>query len=366
MRRSSALRRTVPLILAIVALPSRPAGASANEAIEARVRAAYPQVLAVWASGDEVQAVRQLADLETSVVSEQRGPRDVETLWRAKLGVVRETISRSSVEILVPVMLLHQNAYRYYVDRRMGLLAHHSQTMASELAEFYAENSSSPTAHRVAADLLVSLGGYMQSGLMMRRSAELFNRALAVDSTHHVAHLGLGSLYERRGELADAERHYAAATRLAPDDAEAFLRHGVCAARLGDTALALKQLDRALALDGPEWVRRVAFQEKARAQATPSDGASVAEQGRELFPASSRQAIQLAFLLDQERRPREALEVLSHLSQDPEPESERYQYARWPEGGLAAVRERLEVAARSGRSTLALATRAYSNPVPSP
>lgn len=365
MTRSMVLRQTVPLILAMAALPARPAVAAGDDGIDARVRAAYPPVLAVWASGDEVSAVQQLAELEIGLVSEQRGPRDVEALWRAKLGVVRDTISRSSVEILVPVMLLHQDAYRYYVDRRLGLLAHHSQSMAAELAQFYAENSHSADAHGVAADLLVSLAGHMQSGLMMRRSAELFHRALSVDSTHHVAHLGLGSLYERRGELADAERHYAAATRLAPDDAEAFLRHGVCAARLGDTAVALRQLDRALALDGPGWVRRVAFQEKARAQASPSAGASVAETGRRQYPASSRQAIQLAFLLDQQRRPREALAVLDGMAEDPEPESERYQYARWPEDGLSLVRERLDVAARSGRSTLALATRTFTSPVPS-
>jgi hypothetical protein len=91
----------------------------------------------------------------------------------------------------------------------------------------------------------------------------------------------------------------------------------------------------------------------------------VAEKGRQLFPASSRQAIQLAFLLDQQRRPREALAVLADLAEDPEPESERYQYARWPEDGLLSVRERLDLAARAGRSTLALATRAFSNPVPS-
>jgi Tfp pilus assembly protein PilF len=329
--------------------------ASADEALEIRVRAVYPGVLAAWAAGDADGAVETLLELETGLVSDKRGPRDVEALWRAKLGVIRDTISRSSVEILVPVMLLHQDAYRQYAQRRLGLLALHSQTMAAELARFYADNSESADAQQVAADLLVSLGGYMQSSLMMRRSAELFREALAIDWKQFVAHLGLGALFERRGELEDAARHYETATQLAPADAEGLLRHGVCAARLGRTRLAIEQLDRALAADGPAWVRQVAYQEKARALEAPSDGERVAVTARQQFPTSSRQTIQLAYLLDRQRRPGEALAVLQAIAEDAEGESERYRYARWPEEGLATVRERLEVAARKGRERLAVA-----------
>jgi len=330
---------------------------AADPDIAGRVYAAYPGVLATWAEGETQPALEKLDALETPLIRPGKVERDVEELWRAKLGVIREILERGSVELLVPIMLLHHDAYRHYAGQRATVLARHSLVMSSELAEVYAERSGQAAARRTASDLLTSLGGWLQSGFVTTRSAELLARALAVDPGNAAAHLGLGALYERRGELAEAAQHYAAAARFEPGCAEALLRQAVCVARGGEPRLAEPLLDRALAIGEPEWVARFAVQEKARLQEDPLVAAAVAREGRKRFPESSRQAIQLALLLDRQRQSRSALAVLDEISGRPEPESERYHYAHWPGRLLDAARARLRQAAADQNGVLAVATR---------
>ncbi|MCZ6508429.1 MAG: hypothetical protein O7A04_10340, partial [Acidobacteria bacterium] len=166
----------------------------------------------------------------------------------------------------------------------------------------------------------------------------------------------LGSIYERRNQPSEAELHYAAAVRLNPDSGEALIRHAICAARLGNLAAARRGLDRALALDGPGWVHRIAFQEKARLEGDLATKESVAREGKKRFPDSSRQAILLAFVLEQRRQPGLALEIVNGLSSLAEEESERYRYARWPATALAGARIRLRQRAQAHNEILASAS----------
>ncbi len=170
---------------------------------------AYPEVLALWADGQAELALAKLEALETPLIRPAKADRDVEELWRAKLGVIRDTIERSSLDVIVPIMLLHHDAYRLYVSKRASRLARHSLVMSAELAEFYAEKSDGELAVRHSGDLMTSLAGYLQSGQVVRRSAELFDRALALDPSNAAAHMGLGALHERHDELGDAAEHYA-------------------------------------------------------------------------------------------------------------------------------------------------------------
>jgi len=339
---------TVGLIAGLCA--AMPAHARGGKT-EAAIRAQYPRVLATWAQGKEAEALEQLETMESVLVRDKRAQRDVEELWRAKLGVIRDTISRTSVEVLVPVMLLHHDAYRHYVGRK-GFLAQHSQVMSAELADFYAENTRNPAGKKIASDLLTSLAGHLQSGMVMRRSAELFQRALTIDPENFAAHMGLGSMYERRAELAQAQQHFKIATRLNRDSGEALLRYAMVVARQGDAIVAERQLDRALALDGPAWVLRLAYQQKAMLQESAGEGTEIARQGQARLEESSRDAIYEAFLLERQRKPRQAQARIDTMLADAEPESERYQYARWPKGGLEKGRLRLRDAARAQQGTL--------------
>jgi len=334
------VRSVVPLAMLMMAGVQPAAGVGPE--IDANVRAEYPAILEAWAAGREEQALARLDALESGLIRAKKAERDIKELWVAKLGVIRETMARSSADVLVPIMLLHHDAYRHYLGKRSSWLSKHSHEMSAELAEVYADRSTSPLAARTAADLLASLGGHMQAGLVLNRSAELFDRALELDYSNLAAHLGLGALYERRTEVELADKHFETAARLHPGSAEAHLRHGLCAARRGDQDAARRALDSVLALSEPAWVVQIAFQEIARLE---EDGTEVARRGRSRFPESSRQAIQLAFMLEQARQPARALEIVNGLSEQPELESERYRYARWPSAALDEARQRLRATA---------------------
>jgi tetratricopeptide (TPR) repeat protein len=353
-------RRTLCACLLVALAPALAGGSDPD--IRERVAQAYPRILALWAEGQAERALADLEALETPLLRPAKADRDVEELWRAKLGVIRDTIEQSSIDVIVPIMLLHHDAYRHYVRKRASRLARHSLVMSAELAEFYAERSEGELADRHAGDLLTSLAGHLQSGQVLRRSAQIFDRALALDPSNAAAHMGLGALHERHDELSKAAEHYGAAARLEPSSAEARLRLGICAVRQGDLRLAERQFDAALELGEPGWVVRFAYQEKARLQEELSEGAGVAREGRRRFPESSRQAIQLAFLLEQQHQSSSALEVLGEITGEPEPESERYRYARWPHELLDGVRARLRETAKEQSGVLASAT-SGSSPV---
>jgi tetratricopeptide (TPR) repeat protein len=350
------------VVLLSVALASRLGAAPPR--IETAVQARYPAVLASWARGDELEALTQLTALEPKLIRPKAHEHDVEELWRAKLAVIRDAMARSSVEILVPIMLLQHDASRRYSEAHDGLLARHAEVMAAELAQYYVANSNAPSAPAVAGDLLASLAGYRQSGLMMHRSAELFREALQVDSSNFAAHMGLGSLFERRGELESALEHYALAASLDPESSQALLRQAVCAARLGDASLATSLFDRVLLLGGPDWVQKLAYQEKARLFEDPSAGAVTAREALNRFPGGSRQAIELAFFLERQGQSQRAHDILGDLPETAEPESERYRYARWPQEALELSRARLRQEAQTQNGLLAVATAAAAGVVP--
>ncbi len=328
-----------------------------GDELDATIRSEYPRILTSWAVGDDEGAIESLAALETGLVRPKKVDRDIEAMWRSKLAVIRDTISRGGTEVLVPIMLLHHDASRYYASRGAVRLARHSGMMSAELAEYYAESSATPGSGRLAADLLASLAGHLQQGLVVRQSAKLYYRALRIDGANLAAHMGLASMFERRGELAPALEHYEKAARLAPGRPEPLLRHAMVAARLDDIGIAMEDLDRVLTMEAPDWMRRVALQEKAKCSSGEA-AAEVARAALEEYPDSSRQAIQRAYLLERQRRPGEALAVLNGIAESAEQESERYFYTRWPDTALEESRARLRRDAREHSEVLETAVAA--------
>ena len=338
------------------ALLVAPAGAAGPQ-IDAKVRSAYPQVLQMWAAGEGDAALEALEAMESSLVRPEKATRDVEEMWKSKLAVIRETIGRSSIEVLVPIMMLHHDAGGYYASQRKMRLATHSRTMAAELAHFYAKNSQEGTSKVLASDLLASLGGHLQQALVVRRSAALYSEALDLYPGQMAAHLGLAAMYERRGELGQAQHHYRESVRLAPELPEPRLRLALVTARMGERAEALEELELVLSMEIPDWMRRLALQERARRLAGDA-GLEIAKGAAREYPDSSRQAILESFLLERRRRPTEALTALRALPQQAESESERYFYTRWPQQALEETRSRLREAAAKGRSVLLMANTA--------
>ena len=77
----------------------------------------------------------------------------------------------------------------------------------------------------------------------------LFRRALVLDATNVAAHTYLGIIADHTGDLAEAERQFAEATRVAPGSPEARNNHGGILLRLGRRLAATKEFETSLRLD---------------------------------------------------------------------------------------------------------------------
>jgi Tfp pilus assembly protein PilF len=78
---------------------------------------------------------------------------------------------------------------------------------------------------------------------------ESFRRALVLDADNVNAHTYLGVLADREDDLAEAERHFAAAAIAAPTSPQARNNHGAILLRLGRTRQAAAQFEVSLKLD---------------------------------------------------------------------------------------------------------------------
>jgi Tfp pilus assembly protein PilF len=80
-------------------------------------------------------------------------------------------------------------------------------------------------------------------------AAQSFQRALKVDKDNVAAHTYLGVIADRAGNLAEAEKHFAAAAIAAPLSPEARNNHGAILLRMGRTEQAATQFEISLRLD---------------------------------------------------------------------------------------------------------------------
>lgn len=78
---------------------------------------------------------------------------------------------------------------------------------------------------------------------------ESFRRALAADAGNVTAHTYLGIMADQEGDLASAEKHFAAAAIAAPLQPSARNNHGAILLRLGRTREAARQFETSLKLD---------------------------------------------------------------------------------------------------------------------
>ena len=119
-----------------------------------------------------------------------------------------------------------------------------ASTGSTDLAERSAGlNSKSPIR---AAEINTRLGiGYLERG-QLEVALEKLQTAIVHDSRHVPAHFALALLYERLGDDRNAERHYKAADRLAPNDGGVQNAYGVYLCRQRDFRDAETHFQRAL------------------------------------------------------------------------------------------------------------------------
>ena len=319
----------------------------------------YLQVLGVLATGDLDQALVDLTKLEQQAAGDEQAWRFMDNLWRLKLQVIRDLLPNRSPDLLMPIIVMHHDAYFLYTDLGRPYLAQHSRTMASELSEVYADRAGTASAAAFAGWTLSSFGAYMWSPSNIGSSADLFYRTFLVDPGNTEALQGLAAAYERSGEYDKAIEYLMLALAQKPGDPEILLRLALCQLRQDErTAEALQpSLLKLTGQGNPEWIRSVAYQELARVHLA-SDDVGAAEtllrQGLDELAGDQQLSLQLASILDSQRRRTESHALLDAIRIEGwEADSPRKVYDLWAPVDFDSVRAELRQEMQKGTAALA-------------
>lgn len=274
----------------------------------------YRSVLTMLSTGQLDDAMESLYAFETTFM-EGRQPKDVELLFAAEVEVIR-SLGQRDIESLVPVLVLHHDAYPMYLDRKKYQLAGHSSRVAASLADLYAREGGTEGSRVLGARALASLGIFGQRVGVQLQGMGLMLHALDYDPTNQAALLGIATVHERTGNYHRAAERLLELLELAPEHREGRLRMAVNLGRLGEPDQARRLLAGLTSEPSSDWVATVAYQELARIH-REAGRLEVAErtlrQGLERFPADGGLRTQLAYVLDFQRRPKEALEVMERI-----------------------------------------------------
>lgn len=309
----------------------------------ADAKAAYRDVLAILATGDRDAALEALYQLETGAVGDDEPWKEIEGFWRQKLRVIRDLVLEHPLDLMVPIVVLHHDAYEMYRERRRPLLASHSRTMASELAEIYADRARSHEAAGFSSWVLISFAAYLQESWSISQAAHYFDRALKLDPVNEFALISLAVAMEKSGDYEKALGYLDRLLAVAPDDPAIRLRRALCQARARplEREAALAELEKLSASSGPAWVRSLAFQELARMHHKAGAGQTAEEvlrRGLEVLPDDQQLSVQLAAVIERHARG-EARQILASVGPGEwGRDSPRQVYDLWPSGGLQAAR----------------------------
>src|SRR4029077_14282186 len=104
-------------------------------------------------------------------------------MLKAEQAVIHQ-VGSTDLEALVPIAVLHHEAYRRLLARggRGHALARiHTRNLAKDLALLYSEQSGSEGAKLVASRLLTSLGGLLLQAAQQLPAAGMFQKAVELD-----------------------------------------------------------------------------------------------------------------------------------------------------------------------------------------
>jgi tetratricopeptide (TPR) repeat protein len=302
----------------------------------AKIQELYRKVLADWSGGQTDLAPDELIELETAVVSDTDA-RTHTTVLKAEQAVIHQ-VGGADIEVLVPIAMLHHEAYRRLLargGRGHALAMIHTRNMAKDLALLYSEQSGSEGAKLVASRLLTSLGGLLLQYSQQLPAAEMFQAAVELDPHNVPALLALATVYEKNAQTQTTVKLLREALAVEPASPEGRLRLALNLKRLDQNAESRKLLAGLVAEKGPSWVIPLAYQELARLdieagkQGKSPEAEKVLREAIERFPDDLRLRIQLAAVLDRRGAPGEASALLDKLLSAPlsrEAGSSRYLY----------------------------------------
>lgn len=279
-----------------------PAAGGSKKDETARIQARYREILAAWVSGEVDRAPDDLIELEKSVVADG-DPKSRKLLLRAEQTVIHE-LGATSLEVLVPIAMLHHEVYSRHLSRgsRQAPLAMvHSRQMARDLAILYNQQSGTEGSALVASRVLTSLAGMLLEHAQQVPAAELFYEALQLDGRNLPARLALAAIYEKGGQPESAVKTLREVLALDPESSEGRFRLAMNLRRLGQTAEAKKILETMAAADDTSWVAPLVYEELARVHADAENWAAaekVLRAGLGRFPDHVRLHIELASVLD--------------------------------------------------------------------
>lgn len=358
--------KAITAALAILLLPP-PTGAEGHKSFKKKsFQKSYRQVLVRYAAGDFAGAAGALVAQESAAL-DQHGVKVLNRMHKAEVGVLKDLIARGRFDVLIPVILLHEESYVSYLDQGNAPLARHSRTLAADLVQVYSVQVKGEEGRFVASGLMASLAGYFQDAYLDSAAAELFALALEVDSHNLAALQGLAGIYERHGQYEQTVFYLEQLTRIDPLDREGRLRLAVNLRRVGrerEAGEKLRQLVR-----GPEndWILSLAYQELARILTDNGDHISakmLLEESVQRLPSDPSIPIQLAYLSERDDEVEEDTDLLGSLRRCAAEgmESPRYLYSQTPAGALADLRRVLSRERNERLSLLAAALEGRRRP----
>jgi tetratricopeptide (TPR) repeat protein len=340
----------------------------------ARIQARYRAILSAWVSGDVEHAPDDLIELESSVVADGN-PKSRKTLLQAEQAVIH-ALGATSLEVLVPIAMLHHEAYSRHLTRgvrQAPLAVIHARQMTRDLAILYNQQSGTEGSALVASRVLTSLGGMLLEHAQQLPAAELFYEALALDGRNVPARLALATVYEKGAQPETAAKTLREVLALDPDNQEARFRLAMSLKRLDqtpqktETRKILEELEKTR---DPSWVTPLVYQELARLHAENNawaEAEKVLRAGLGRYPDHVRLHIELASVLDHRGSFGEARTLLEKVVSLPAGangvggDNERLLYNSVRPEAFAEARSILE---DNSRSRLAVLAQALGAPAP--
>lgn len=267
-----------------------------------RLQTRYREILSAWVAGDVEHAPDDLIELETAAVADGN-PKSRKLLLSAEQAVIHE-LGATSLEVLVPIAMLHHEAYSRHLSRgvrQAPLAVIHARQMARDLAILYNQQSGSEGSALVASRVLTSLGGMLLESAQQVPAAELFYQALELDGRNVPARLALATVYEKAAQYESAAKALREVLAIDPENQEARFRLAMGLKRLDQKTDARKLLEGLTAETAPSWVTPLAYQELARLHSEFkrwADAEKVLRAGLGRYPDHVRLHVELALVLD--------------------------------------------------------------------
>lgn len=284
-------------------LGSSSGSGESKKAQAGEIQTRYRAILAAWVAGEVERAPDDLIDLEIAAVG-NGDPKSRKKLLQAEQEVIHE-LGATSLEVLVPIAMLHHEAYSRHlargIVRKTPLAVGHARTMARDLAILYHQQSGTEGSALVASRVLTSLGGMMMEQAQQVPAAELFYQALSLDGRNVPAKLAVATIFEKAGQAESAVKALRELLAVDPEHAEGRFRLAMNLKRLGEVSEAKKILQALAATNDNTWVAPLVHQELAKIHSEANNHAEaekVLRAGLGRFPDHVRLHVQLAAVLD--------------------------------------------------------------------